>query len=69
MNGTNIVDLSDGELVRLVGLEDRAVHRPDELSGGEQQFVATAVALANDPRSSWRTSQPGSWTQRTVSAS
>ena len=37
------------ELLRLVGLETRAVHRPDELSGGEQQRIAIAVALANNP--------------------
>ncbi|MFQ5838299.1 MAG: ABC transporter ATP-binding protein [Thermoplasmata archaeon] len=37
------------DLLKLVGLEDRAVHRPDELSGGEQQRIAVAVALANDP--------------------
>jgi len=37
------------ELLRLVGLQTRASHRPDELSGGEQQRIAVAVALANDP--------------------
>lgn len=37
------------ELLDLVGLVDRAGHRPDRLSGGEQQRVAIAVALANGP--------------------
>jgi ABC-type lipoprotein export system ATPase subunit len=37
------------ELLGLVGLADRAGHRPDRLSGGEQQRVAIAVALANNP--------------------
>ncbi|MCO5176804.1 MAG: ABC transporter ATP-binding protein [Thermomicrobiales bacterium] len=37
------------ELLTLVGLADRADHRPDRLSGGEQQRVAIAVALANAP--------------------
>jgi ABC-type lipoprotein export system ATPase subunit len=37
------------ELLDLVGLADRAKHRPERLSGGEQQRVAIAVALANAP--------------------
>jgi putative ABC transport system ATP-binding protein len=36
-------------LLELVGLGDRAKHRPHELSGGEQQRVAIARALANRP--------------------
>ena len=37
------------DLLRLVGRAERADHRPDRLSGGEQQRVAIAVALANQP--------------------
>jgi ABC-type lipoprotein export system ATPase subunit/bifunctional DNA-binding transcriptional regulator/antitoxin component of YhaV-PrlF toxin-antitoxin module len=37
------------ELLELVGLSDRAGHRLEELSGGEQQRVAIAVALVNKP--------------------
>ena len=37
------------ELLELVGLSHRADHRPDALSGGEQQRVAVAIALANRP--------------------
>ncbi|MEJ2540059.1 MAG: ABC transporter ATP-binding protein [Gemmatimonadota bacterium] len=37
------------ELLTEVGLAERTTHRPSELSGGEQQRVAVARALANDP--------------------
>ncbi len=36
------------QLLETVGLIDRVKHKPDELSGGEQQRVAMAAALAND---------------------
>jgi lipoprotein-releasing system ATP-binding protein len=38
------------ELLRQLGLGERLAHRPQQLSGGEQQRVAVARALANDPR-------------------
>jgi len=37
------------ELLALLGLEHRANHKPAELSGGEQQRVAVARALINNP--------------------
>ena len=36
-------------LLEIVGLSDKIHHKPYEMSGGEQQRVAIAVALANDP--------------------
>jgi lipoprotein-releasing system ATP-binding protein len=38
------------ECLRRVGLEDRATHRPSQLSGGELQRVAIARALINHPK-------------------
>lgn len=37
------------ELLKILGLQDRATHKPSELSGGEQQRVAVARALINNP--------------------
>jgi ABC-type lipoprotein export system ATPase subunit len=39
-----------GELLELLGVQDCAGRRPGEMSGGEQQRVAIAVALANSPQ-------------------
>ena len=38
------------ELLNFLGLSDRLHHKPGELSGGEQQRVAVARALINDPK-------------------
>jgi putative ABC transport system ATP-binding protein len=38
------------DMLKLVGLGDRVNHRPSEVSGGEQQRIAIARALINDPK-------------------
>ncbi|MFO7851096.1 MAG: ABC transporter ATP-binding protein [Bacteroidota bacterium] len=38
------------QLLEFLGLKERLEHKPSELSGGEQQRVAVARALVNDPR-------------------
>ena len=50
-NGTGHVDAKQrtNDLLDMVGLVDRAEHRPSQLSGGEQQRVALCRALANNP--------------------
>ena len=52
INGKNPQQASERaiELLRLVDLENRAAHRPSQLSGGEQQRVAFCRAIANEPK-------------------
>jgi lipoprotein-releasing system ATP-binding protein len=64
IRGARIQDAEPASLARLdeVGLRNRASHRAGELSGGEQQRVAVARALAGNPLSCSPTSLPGTWT-------
>ncbi|MGC6429386.1 MAG: ABC transporter ATP-binding protein [Flavobacteriales bacterium] len=46
---TKVAQKKAFELLKKLGLENRASHKPSQLSGGEQQRVAVARALINDP--------------------
>ena len=52
IKGVSITDAKkDAErLLDILGLEDRATHKPNELSGGEQQRIAVARSLINSPK-------------------
>ena len=52
LNGLDKFEAADraGQLLAMVGLQDRVDHRPGLLSGGEQQRIAIARAVANAPR-------------------
>ncbi|MCD6094153.1 MAG: ABC transporter ATP-binding protein [Candidatus Omnitrophica bacterium] len=47
--GVRVTGCKAKKLLEKLGLENRANHRPSELSGGEQQRVAIARALINEP--------------------
>ncbi len=51
IGGKNRKDITSraAELLKILGLEGRSEHKPSELSGGEQQRVAVARALINNP--------------------
>ena len=49
LSGRKGMDGKALQLLRLVGLENRAQQKPNQLSGGEQQRVAIARALVNSP--------------------
>jgi lipoprotein-releasing system ATP-binding protein len=51
IGGKKLSDVKDRalELLRFLNVESRANHKPSELSGGEQQRVAVARALINNP--------------------
>lgn len=44
------IETKANELLKFVGISDRANHKPKKMSGGEQQRVAIARAIINDPK-------------------
>lgn len=51
MRGMSLKEAQDAgmDIIRMLGLEERIMHKPNELSGGQQQRVAIARALVGHP--------------------
>ena len=49
-NGKKETEKRAHELLEMMGLQERVSHKPNELSGGEQQRVSVARALINNPK-------------------
>ena len=49
LDGLDVSEAKERELLEMVEMGERMKHKPDELSGGQKQRVAIARAMANDP--------------------